>query len=65
MKKRYVFTDREYNAIRGAVQRTYVYIKKRVDKNYEDYNVGNMMACHDLKYALDILDGDIELKDGM
>ena len=65
MNKQYIFTEAEYCAIRANILTTYNSIKKRVDKNYEDYNVGDMMACHDLKYALDILDGDIELKDGM
>ena len=65
MNKQYVFTEAEYCAIRANVLTTYNSIKKRVDKNYEDYNVGDMMACHDLKYVLDILDGDIELKDDM
>lgn len=60
MKKRYVFTDAEYNAIRGAVQRTYNYIAKRVAESYEDRDI---VAYHDLKYALDVLDGDIGLKD--
>lgn len=59
MKKRYVFTDREYNAIRGAVQRTYDYIGKRVTESYEDRDI---VAYHDLQFALDVLDGDIELK---
>lgn len=65
MNKQYVFTEAEYCAIRANVLDTYNSIAKRVDKNYEDYNVGDMMAYHNLKYALDILDGDIELKDGL
>lgn len=59
MKKRYVFTDAEYNAIRGTVQRTYNYIEKRVAEGYEDRDI---IAYHDLKFALDVLDGDIELR---
>jgi len=62
MSKQYVFTDAEYNAIRGNVALTYKYIAQRVAESYEDRDI---IAYHDLKYALDILDGDIELKDGM
>lgn len=62
MKKRYVFTDAEYCVIRGNVQAVYSYIAKRVAESYED---GDILAYHDLKYALDVLDGDIELKDDM
>ena len=65
MNKQYVFTDAEYCAIRANVQATYSYIAKRVAENNENYNDGDMMAYHDLKYVLDILDGDIELKDDM
>lgn len=65
MNKQYVFTDAEYCAIRANVLNTYNSIAKRVDEDYENYNVGDMMAHHDLKYVLDILDGDIELKDYM
>lgn len=65
MNKQYVFTDAEYCAIRANVLNTYNSIAKRVDEDYENYNVGDMMAYHDLKYVLDILDGDIELKDYM
>lgn len=62
MKKQYVFTDAEYCAIRANVLSTYNSIVKRVD---DDYNDGGMLACHDLKYVLDILDGYIELEDDM
>lgn len=65
MNKQYVFTEAEYCAIRANVSSIYDSIAKRVDENCEDYNVGDMMAYHDLKYVLDILDGDIELKDYM
>lgn len=65
MNKQYVFTDAEYCAIRANVLNTYSSIAKRVAEDYENYNVGDMMAYHDLKYVLDILDGDIELKDYM
>lgn len=62
MNKQYVFTDAEYCAIRANVLSAYNSMIKRVD---EDCNVGGMLACHDLKYVLDILDGYIELKDDM
>ena len=65
MNKQYVFTEAEYCAIRANISNTYDSIAKRVDESYENYNVGDMMACHDLKHVLDILDGDIELKDYM
>ena len=62
MKKRYIYTDAEYCAIRANVASTYRYIAKRVAENHDNNDI---IAYHDLKYALDILDGDIELKDDM
>ncbi len=62
MKKRYIYTDKEYCSMRVRVAKTYSYIAKRVA---EDYNDEDIMIYNDLLYVLDILDGDIELKDDM
>ena len=62
MKRRYIYTDKEYYSMRARVASTYSRIAKRVA---EDYNDEDIMMYNDLLYVLDILDGDIELKDDM
>lgn len=62
MKKQYVFTNEEYCAVRTNVFSVYHYIARRLAENYSD---DDAKVYGDLKYALDILDGYIELKDGM
>ena len=61
MKKKYVFTDMEYNKMRASIASACNYITKLAS---EDYNNAECSAVYiDLKLALSIMDGILNFED--
>lgn len=61
MKRQYVFTEDEYIAIRNSVSSAYYYMAKMLSE--KNFSTDDSNTYNDLRYALNIIDGHIKLKD--
>lgn len=61
MKKKYVFTDMEYNKMRASVVSACDYITKLASKDYDDIECSTVYI--NLKLALSIMDGILNFED--
>ena len=61
MKKKYVFTDMEYNKMRASVMSACDYIAKLASKDYDDIECSTVYI--NLKLALSIMDGILNFED--